>query len=399
MFIKYRPSPQKCLALLNFFIADVAGGLGPYLAVFLISYEHWTASRIGVVLSLTSVSTLLVQTPIGVWVDETPYKRGILGGAIAAVTLAALSIAFYPVFWVVSIAQIITGIVGAVVGPAIAALTLGLVGPKKFTSQIGQNEAFNHAGNLTAAAIIALASRYFGIYSVFYLLVLMAILAWTCLLGIDSKEIDHDVARGFELAQPKIPTGLLVVLREPKILIFALCVFLFHFANAPMLPLLGQRLALINKDLATMFMSACIITAQVIMIPMAILVGKRADRWGRKPIFLLAFGCLPVRGLLYTRFNNPYLLISIQALDGVGAGIFGALFPVVVADLTRGTGRFNATLAAIATLQGIGVSISNVVSGYIVDRAGYNRSFAFLAFIALLGFWLYLLRMPETLKS
>ena len=400
MFVKnYRPSPQRCLALLNFFVADVAGGLGPYLAVFLISYEHWTASRIGVVLSLASISTLLVQTPVGIWVDETPYKRGLLGGAIAAVTLAALSIAFYPAFWVVSIAQIITGIVGAIIGPAIAALTLGLVGPKKFTSQIGQNEAYNHAGNLTAAAIIALASKYLGIYSVFYLLVIMAILAWTCLLGIDSKKINHDVARGFDLDQPKIPTGLLAVLKQPGVLIFALCVFLFHFANAPMLPLLGQRLTLINKDLSTLFMSACIIMAQVVMIPMAMLVGKKADRWGRKPIFLMAFGCLPVRGLLYTRFNNPYLLISIQALDGVGAGIFGALFPVVVADLTRGTGRFNATLAAIATLQGIGVSISNVVSGYIVDWVGYNWGFTFLALVALLGFMLYFLFMPETLGN
>ncbi len=395
---KQRFTSERYLAFLNFFVADVAGGLGPYLAVFLISYKHWTASRIGIALSLTSISTLLVQTPVGIFIDKTPYKRGILGVAIAAVTVASVCIAFYPSSWVVYSAQIITGVVGAIVGPAIAALTLGLVGPKKFTSQVGQNEAYNHAGNLAAAAIIALASKYLGIYSVFYLLIVMAILAWTCLLGIEHKRINHDVARGFDLAQPKIPIGLLAVLKQPGVFVFALCVFLFHFANAPMLPLLGQRLALINKNLGTMFMSVCIIMAQVVMILMATLVGKKADQWGRKPIFLMAFGCLPVRGLLYTRFNNPYLLISIQALDGVGAGIFGALFPIVVADLTRGTGRFNATLAAIATLQGIGVSISNVVSGCIVDWAGYNLGFSFLAFVALIGFMLYFLFMPETLK-
>ncbi len=395
---KPRFTSERYLAFLNFFLADVAGGLGPYLAVFLISYKHWTASRIGVALSLTSISTLLVQTPVGIFVDETPHKRGILGVAIAAVTVASVCIAFHPSSLVVYSAQLITGIVGAVIGPAIAALTLGLVGPKKFTFQIGQNEAYNHAGNLTAAILIALASKYFGIYSVFYLLVIMAFLAWGCLLGIEGRKINHDVARGFDLDQPKILTHFLDVLKQPLVLIFALCVFVFHFANAPMLPLLGQRLTLINRGLGTVFMSACIIIAQLVMIPMAILVGKKADQWGRKPIFLVAFACLPLRGILYARFNNPYLLISVQALDGVGAGIFGALFPVVVVDLTRGTGRFNATLATIATLQGIGVSMSNLISGFIVDWMGYNRGFLFLSCIALAGFLLYLLGMPETLN-
>jgi MFS family permease len=163
-----------------------------------------------------------------------------------------------------------------------------------------------------------------------------------------------------------------------------------------MLPLLGERLAQSHRQTGTLFMASCIIVAQAAMIPMAILVGRKADTWGRKPLFLAAFAVLPVRGVLYTLWPNPYFMVSIQLLDGVGAGLFGALFFLVIADLTKGTGRFNLAQGAATACVGLGAALSNGVAGYIVDWFGYRAAFLFLAGCAAAAFILFWLAMPET---
>ena len=175
------------------------------------------------------------------------------------------------------------------------------------------------------------------------------------------------------------PSGFTVLLACRPLMIFAVCVTLFHFANAAMLPLVGQKLSLVNKELGTSLMSACIVAAQLVMVPVAMLVGAKADIWGRKPIFLAGFLILPIRGVLYTLSDNPFWLVGVQMLDGIGAGIFGALFPLVVADLTRGTGRFNVSQGAITTALGIGAALSTTFAGVIVVKAGYSAAFLFLA--------------------
>jgi MFS family permease len=166
-----------------------------------------------------------------------------------------------------------------------------------------------------------------------------------------------------------------------------------------MLPLVGQKLSLVNKEMGTSLMSACIVAAQLVMVPVAMMVGAKADIWGRKPIFLVGFVILPIRGILYTFSDNPYWLVGVQTLDGVGAGIFGALFPLVVADLTRGTGRFNVSQGAITTALGIGAALSSAFAGVIVVKAGYSAAFLFLAAVASAALSLFWLAMPETLES
>jgi MFS family permease len=180
------------------------------------------------------------------------------------------------------------------------------------------------------------------------------------------------------------------------LLIFTGCVMLFHLANAAMLPLVGQKLALQNKQMGTAAMSVCILAAQMVMVPMAMLVARKADAWGRKPLFLAAFLILPIRGALYTLSDDPTWLVAIQCLDGIGAGLFGALFPLIVADLTWGTGRFNVTRGAVQSAQGIGASLSNLIAGVIVSVAGFSTAFVTLAGIAALGLVLFSIAMPET---
>jgi MFS family permease len=171
---------------------------------------------------------------------------------------------------------------------------------------------------------------------------------------------------------------------------------LFHCANAAMLPLVGQRLALQDRNLGTSLMSVCIVAAQVVMVTMAMLVGRKADAWGRKPLFLAAFLILPIRGALYAVSDNPYWLVGVQLLDGVGAGLYGALFPIVVADLMQGTGRFNLAQGAAITAQEIGASLSMGVAGFIVVSSGYSAAFLTLAAIAAAALAVFWFAMPET---
>jgi MFS family permease len=192
---------------------------------------------------------------------------------------------------------------------------------------------------------------------------------------------------------------LKVLISCRPLLVFAACAVLFHFANAAMLPLVGQKLALQDKNLGTSFMSACIVAAQFVMVPMAMLVGAKADAWGRKPLFLAGLLILPIRGVLYTLWDNSYWLVAVQLLDGVGAGIYGAIFPIIVSDLMRGTGRFNVAQGAIITAQGIGAALSTALAGFIVVKAGYSAAFLTLAGIAGTGLLLFWLAMPETMAA
>jgi MFS family permease len=234
---------------------------------------------------------------------------------------------------------------------------------------------------------------------VFWVLAAMAGASVVATLWIPGDAIDHDVARGMDHlpGEPRqTPSRLTALLGNRRLMIFAVTVIAFHFANAAMLPLVGQRLALHNKDVGTALMAGCIVAAQVVMVPVAYLAGAKADSWGRKPIFLAGFAVLAARGFLYTCSDNSYWLVSVQLLDGVGAGVFGALFPLVVQDVTHGSGRFNVSLGAITAATGTGAAISNLVAGSIVVAAGYNAAFVFLGALAAAGFVLYLIAMPET---
>jgi MFS family permease len=231
----------------------------------------------------------------------------------------------------------------------------------------------------------------------------MSLASLLSVLAIPGKAIDHELARGLHDApgQPERtgddrPSGLSILLSCRPLLIFAGCATLFHLANAAMLPLVGQKLALQDKNLGTSLMSACIVAAQVVMVPMALMVGAKADLWGRKPLFLLGLGVLTIRGCLYPLSDHAYWLVAVQLLDGVGAGIYGAIFPIIVADLMRGTGRFNVAQGMVITAQGIGAALSTTLAGLVVVHAGYGAAFLTLAAVAAGGFAVCVFAMPET---
>ena len=388
----------RALDAANFFLADVRDGLGPYLAVYLLTEQHWDEARIGLVMSIATIAGIVAQTPAGALVDATRAKRLVMVIAAIMVTLASLSRPLFPGFLPVAISQGIAQAAAVIFPPAIAAVSLGIFGHAAFTRRIGRNETFNHAGNAVAAGLAGLSAFWFGPTVVFYLLAAMAIASLVSILAIPERAIDHDLARGLDDSDThsEQPSGLAVLLTCRPLLVFAICVLLFHLSNAAMLPLVGQKLALQDKNMGTSLMSACIVAAQLVMVPFAMLVGAKADSWGHKRFFLVALLILPIRGALYTLSDNPFWLVGVQLLDGVGAGIFGAIFPVIVADLMRNTGRFNVAQGAVITAQSIGAALSTTLAGFVVVGAGYSAAFITLGAVAAIGVVICLLALPET---
>ena len=387
---------------LNFFLADVRDGLGPYLAIYLLAVHQWDPASIGVVMTLAGIAALVTQGPAGALIDRTRSKRAVIAFAALLVTGSCVILPFVSSFTWVALTQAASAAAASVFAPAICAISLGITGPRAFTRRTGRNETFNHAGNAVAALLAGGLAYLFGPVVVFYLMAFMALASVVAVSCVSAQAIDHDIARGFDPAHASDhtqPSGISVLLSNRPLLLFAVCCALFHLANAAMLPLVSQKLAQINLQMATPLTSACVVAAQLVMVPMAWLVGIKADCWGRKPLLLVGFMILPVRGVLYTLSNDPYWLVAVQMLDGIGAGIFGALFPVIVKDLTQGTGRFNVSLGALSTVFGSGAALSSSLAGFVVQQAGYNAAFLTLAGVAAVALALLWLAMPETLAK
>ena len=373
----FRPAS---LDAINFLAADVRGAVGPYLNVFLVTQQHWSQSEVGLVTTPGGLLGLPVQTPIGGAIDETRAKRGIVVLALGVLAVTAIVIFLWPTFRPVTVSNSLMAIAGDVFGPAVAALTLGVYAraPAGATdgAQLGLRPCRKRRDRPAAGAV----GYIFSQRAVFLLVPVFAALT-AIAVSVHSRGSDRQrpgarfraAEGGRQVGHPR-PAIACCSSRRPLV-VFGLCAMLFHFANAPLMPLVGQKLAAAYPKEATAMMSVCIVAAQAVMLPIAMLVGRKADVWGRKPLFLAGFAILPIRAVLYTFSDSSFWLIGVQVLDGVGAGIFGALTPLVIADIMRGTGRYNLAQGAIATMVGIGASLSGLATGEVVDHLGYSAAF------------------------
>ncbi|WP_294645418.1 MFS transporter [uncultured Aureimonas sp.] len=448
--VKSTPSRSiRALGAVNFFLADVRDGLGPFLGIFLVG-QGWSAAEIGLVMTIGGIAGMLATTPLGALADASRAKRFMVGFCAALVIVASLAILFIPTFAFVTASQIATGIAGAAIGPALAGLTLGLVGQKGLAPQLGRNEAWNHGGNVFAAAGAGFFGYEFGLPAVFILMTMMAVGSIVAVLMIRPDDIDHDVARGLdrkEGAEREAPSGFSVLWKSGPLLILAATLMLFHFGNGAMLPLLGQQVAAQAEQDTTAgaatgtadtapasaagttttavspgqstagrpasepvrqpstlqtllsdpvsYTAATVIIAQLTMIPIALLAAGFASRRGYFLLLVAALVALPIRGLIAGLWPSPYALIPVQMLDGVGAGLLGVAVPGLVARMLRGTGHINAGLGAVMTVQGIGASLSPAIAGVIVTNFGYSTAYLSLAAFAMCGLVLWLVSSPK----
>jgi predicted MFS family arabinose efflux permease len=380
-----------------FFVADVQTGFGPFVSVYLTG-QRWTQFDIGLVLSAAGFVSLLGQMPGGALVDAARSERFVAGVAIITICISALTYAALPIFPVVLAGSVLHALASCVLGPAMVAISLGLVGHAAIGERLGRNARFASIGNGLAAAVMGACGYLLSARAVFIVTVLLLIPALVALRTISPKEIDPEHAHGARPRQPKIkpPVKPGELMRNRPLLIFAGCLLMFHLANGSMLPLMGSVMTMRSAQWATLLIAACIVVPQLVVAAMSPWFGSRAEIWGRRPLLLIGFAALPIRGLLFALVSNPLLLVVVQLLDGVTAAVFAVMVPLVVADLTRGTGRFNLGQGIIGTATGIGASLSATFAGYMTDRFGSVPAFAGLAVIALAGLTLLWFMMPET---
>jgi MFS family permease len=391
---------RASLDWLNFLLADVRGGLGPHVSVFLLTEGQWDQATIGAVLTVSGIVGITLHTPLGALIDATHHKRGLLIAGVIVLSACALAIANAPTIPVVLAADIAMAVLGGVFAPTVAAITLGLVGRDELAARLGRNAAFDRIGNLSVAAIVGAVGYLFSQTAIFYLVPFFAALTIVAVASIPASAIDNNRARGFDEDAPsenedERPAGWRVLLHRWPLLVLAATAALFHFANAPILALASQKMALLNPGREAALTSAAIVVAQLATVPVALLVG-RADVVGRKPLLIVALLALPTRGLLFALTDEPPWIMGGQILDGLGGGLFDALLPLVLADIMRGTGRYNVSRGFISTVQGLGGSSSQVVAGFLVVQAGYETAFLGLAAIGVSALFLCACAMPET---
>lgn len=381
----------------TFFIANLQTGFGPFLAVYF-TQQKWTQSDIGLALTVGSLVSLLGQMPGGAFVDASRSKRFAAGFSAFWVGASAVMLAALPTYLVVMLAMAIHSAASCVLTPAIAAISIGLVGHARAGERLGRNASFSAIGNALGAAGMGAIGYYLSNNAVFYLAGLLVIPALVSLSFIPS-------ARAAEAARPRAAArepelreagGVAVLLKNRALLCFAACMVLFFLANAAMLPLVGSVMTLRASETATALVAACIMVPQAVLALTAPFVGRLAQSWGRKPLLVLGFAALPVRGLLFAFVSDPYWMVAIQVFDGISASVLGVMVPLIVSDVTRGTGRFNTALGAVGTGMGIGAALSTALAGFMADELGSQTAFMGLAVVGAVGLALVLLIMPET---
>lgn len=389
---------QRGLDWFTFFVANLQTGFGPFLSVYLTT-QKWTQVDIGLILSIGSIAGLVSQIPGGWAVDAASSKRRAAMLAVVGIGISALLIASLPVFLMICAAKLLHVGASSVLGPAIAAVTLGLVGHAAIGTRLGRNARYAAAGNGLAAGVMGACGYFVSAQAVFYVTAALAIPTLLAISRVREDEVDPVRADGGLCARDGAPGSALSIgrfLRNTDLLVLTACVAFFHVANAAMLPLVGSALTMRSSQWATALVAACILAPQLVIAIVSPAMGRLAQDWGRRPVLLIGFGVLPLRGALLAWTHDPYMIVAVQLLDGISGAVLGILVPLVLADITRGTGRFNFAQGIVGSATGIGAALSTVAAGYLADRFGMTVAFSGLAAAAVAGFLVLLALMPET---
>jgi len=385
------------LDAVNLFLAGALSGFGPYVAAFL-AEQKWTQQNIGFVLTAGGFAGLLSQLPGGELLDAVRSKRIVVALGASMVASGALILALWPSFPLVLTALVLQESTGGFLGIAIAAISLGLVGHALLAERLGRNQRFASTGGVVASGLMGLIAYFFSYRAILFAVAAMVIPLLVALGRIRPSDTHFGRASGLSYyqGQRELVRTRRSLWKNRSLLVFAGCVFMFQMANASMLPLAGEALVYSKEALSSLIVAALIMVPQMIVAVMAPWVGRRANTWGRRPLLLVGFGALPIRALLFAWTANPTSLIAAQILDGVSGTVLGVLTALIVADLTKGTGRFNLAQGFVGTMSGVGASLSLTLSGLVAGNLGRAAGFLGIAAVALAAVLLVWLRMPET---
>lgn len=385
---------------LNFFLAALLMGFGPFVAVKLAD-RGWVPANIGLVLTASGLAGLFTQVPAGELIDMSRSKRMLVGMGIAAIILGILIFGQRQDFPSVFAAAVIQGTAGSVLGPGIAAISLGLVGREALSERLGRNQRFASIGGLTAAGIMGIVGYLRSTGDIFLATAAFGVPVLAALVRIRATDIHFGRSCCAPDDDPMHPQRVsrAVLFNDRRLLTFAICLFLFQIANASILPLIGERLVQAEGRGASLVISVLIVIPQIIVALLAPWAGRTANTWGRRPLLLIGFGVVPIRSVLFALTADPTLLVAVQALDGLSGATLGVLTVLVISDLSKGTGRFNLAQGLVGTLSGIGASLSTSISGLVVESFGPMAGFLSVTTVGLLAVAILWMFMPETKSS
>jgi len=384
----------------NFFVAAMQAAFGVFVTVYLVQ-KGWAVQAIGFALTLSTVTSLVTQIPAGALIDGLRDKRRAVQVGVTGVGAAALLLALRNDVLAVYLAQLLQGLASSLIAPGIAAISLAAVGHAAFSERTGRNARFASIGAGLTAGAMGLAGSYFEPVSVFWFTAVLTLptLLLASLVGHGRARPDTASPNRFEEgAEPGTPgrTGLKDLLFERRLLMFALCIVLFFVASAALPHGAVARATLHRPYRATLIAAGTMLLPQAIVVAISPWIGRTAEWSGRRPLLLFGWGLVPLQGILFATLPGIYALVIGQALNGFSNAVFGVMMPVVVADLTRRTGRFNLTLGALGMAMSIGCSLSTFLGGLTAAAFGGRIAFLGLAFVGLLGVVLLWIGLPET---
>ena len=383
------------LDALNALVASSQTGFGAFIAVYLTA-QAWTQADIGQALSLGTIVAMLSQLPAGALVDAMRSKRLAVAFGGIAVALSALLFAASSAWLAVLGAEALHGFASCMIGPAIAAVSLELAGRAGLGVRLGRNARFSSIGSAVAAVVLGAIGTYVSGAGVFWATAVLMVLGLLTLRTLPPPAAElHSAHVG---AETRGLPGAIWALLDRRLLVFAACVALFHLSNAAMLPLVANEVTRSTGARANLVIAACVVVPQAIVAALSPLVGRKAESWGRRPVLLLGFAALPVRGVLLAVGTDPTYIVAMQALDGISAAVFGVLLPLVAADLTRGTRHFNLCMGMLGLAVGIGATLSTAIAGSVADRFGNGPALLVLAAAGTAGV-LGLMALPETRET
>ena len=389
---------------LNFFVADMLTGFGPFVTVYL-TENGWKATDIGIVLSIGTLAAVAGQVPAGILVDSVPHKRIIASDGVLAVIVAALVLGTFSNWWPVAGAELVQGVSASLLTPAIASITLTLSKHDKLGERLGGNVRFKALGSILAALLMGFVGSRVGPGAVFFVSAVFGGLALGCVWTISGVDIETAPERTeHPTAWPKRARKEPLrrkreLWREPRLLTFAGCVFMFQLSNAAVLPFAisaVQQTAGHNTDF---LVALALIVSQTVAAAISPMVGRSAHRRGRRMVLLAGFGALALRCTLLALYADQITLVCYQVLDGLSAATVGVMVPLVVADITHRGGRFNLAMGLVGLAMTAGASLSTTVAGFLTDKFGTSVAFLWLAAAAAAGCVLIWWVLPETGQS
>ena len=429
-----RRRSQRSLDWLNFFVADVQTGFGPFVVVYLTT-QAWTEVEIGFALSLGTLTAMISQMPAGALVDSLRDKRRVAIVALIAIALSAVLLAAWPALLPVYAARVLHGAASCILNPSIAAISLALVGRAALGERLGRNARYASLGGAISAGAMGLIGTYLSPASVFWVTAALALPSIVMLMRIEPRDLDHgptpaeDAARSQAAAlepaaaapgraaaaddagaaaaefsadaatgpvESTKPLTWRDLLSNRAILIFAACAALFTMSNAAMLPIASSAITRRAGDEANLIIAACIVLPQLVVVAISPWVGRLAQERGRRYVLLIGFAMLPLRGFLLAVVDEPMMLTLVQALDGISAATLNVMLPLMAADLTRGTNRFNLCLGFFGLAVSIGGTISTTLGGAVASWTSTATAMLVLAGIGMLCFLLAWAALPET---